>query len=95
MIEPDGISLTLRGAPEEIILATVRRWPHWSEVVVERDPVDSARCVAVTLITQRLYEPTLRSILERGFGLKFGAEGGESEMPPLPPAPPPRRGRRY
>lgn len=90
---PDSLSLTLRGPAEEIVLATVRRWPYWSQAIVERDPSDAARCLAVTLITQRLYEPTLRAILQRGFGLTFGAEGGDCEVVP-PAEPKPRRGRR-
>jgi hypothetical protein len=85
MLGSDSLSLTLRGATEDVILATVRRWPYWEQVVIERDPTDSSHCLAVTLITQRLYEPTLRDILQRGFGLKFAADGGDSEMvvPPV------------
>jgi hypothetical protein len=80
MLGSDGLSLTLRGPTEDIVLATVRRWPHWSQAVVERDPANTAQCLAVTLITHRLYEPTLRAILQRGFGLSFGVDGGDCDV---------------
>lgn len=89
----DDLSLTLRGAREDRILATVRHWPHWSQVSVERDPANDARCLSVTLTTQRLYEATLREILRRSFGLNFPADGGDSELAADPPESERRRRR--
>jgi hypothetical protein len=94
MLGSDSLSLTLRGATEDIVLATVRRWPHWDQAVVERDPANTGQCLAVTLITQRLYEPTLRAILQRGFGLTFGVDGGDCDVVIPPVEPKSRRGRR-
>lgn len=86
------LCLTLRGANENRILTTVRRWTYWRRVDVERDPADSRRCLAVTLIADAAHEPTVREILKRSFGLTFPADGGSSELAeePLPAA----RGRR-
>jgi hypothetical protein len=87
------LCLTLRGAEDNRILETVRRWPHWQRVAIERDPLNAERCLSVTLTTDQLYESTVREILKRSFGLTFPMTGGTSEMPPKPPAPLRRRGR--
>jgi hypothetical protein len=92
--DSDTLSLTLRGADEDRILTTIRRWPHWSTVAVERDPADRAQCLSVTLTTNRVYETTLREILRRSFGLNFPPDGGESVAAPAPPAREHKR-RRY
>lgn len=84
--ESGELSLTLRGAAEDRILTTVRRWPYWRRVDIERDPVNAARCLAVTLVTDQTYESTVREILKRSFGLTFPATGGSIEMAPEPPA---------
>lgn len=74
------VALTLRGAAEDQILTTVRRWPHWQRVTIERDPSNAKRCLSVTLITDQLYESTVREILRRSFGMTFPIEGGSSEI---------------
>jgi hypothetical protein len=86
------LSLTLRGEAEDRILTTLRRWPHWRRVDVERDPEDPARCIAVTLITDQEHESTVREILKRSFGMTFPVDGGSTEITPEPPRPK-RRGR--
>jgi hypothetical protein len=86
------IRLTLSGTEEERILATVRRWPQWLRAEVERDPADTGRILAVTLVTDQSQEATLREILRRSFGLVFPPEGGSAELAPLPPPKPSRRG---
>lgn len=91
--ESGEVSLTLRGAAENRILATLRRWPHWQRVTLERDPADTKRCLAVTLIADQSHEATVREILKRGFGLTFPATGGSCELSPEPPPLPRRRGR--
>lgn len=91
--ESGDVRLTLRGVDENRILATVRRWPHWREVALERDPDDTARYVAVTLVADQAHESTVREILKRSFGLTFPKTGGSCELPPAPPAPAGRRGR--
>lgn len=91
--EAGEVCLTLRGAEENRILATLRRWPHWQRVALERDPADTERCLAVTLIADQAYESTVRDILKRSFGLTFPASGGSCELSPEPPPPPRRRGR--
>jgi len=88
---PGELRLTLRGAAENAILTTLRRWPYWLRVELEHDQTDAAQCVAVTLITGRNQEATLREILRRSFGLIFPPEGGETA---LRPAPEPRSRRR-
>jgi len=85
------LHLTLRGAEENRILTTVRHWPYWLRVTVERDPADPKTCLAVTLITDRTYEAMVREILKRSFGMSFPPEGGSC---PLPPAEPLRARRR-
>lgn len=89
--EADELCLTLRGNEEDRILTTVRRWPHWQRADIERDPVNSSRCLSVTLVTDRMYESTVREILKRSFGLTFPTAGGSSEMVPEPAT---RSGRR-
>jgi hypothetical protein len=91
--ESGELHLTLRGAAEDRILTTVRRWPYWQRVDIERDPVDAKLCLAVTLITDRVYESTVREILSRSFGMTFPATGGSSEIDTKPPARLRRRGR--
>jgi hypothetical protein len=89
---PDELRLTLRGAAENTILTTLRRWPYWLRAEVEHDPADGAQCLAVTLITGRGQEVTLREILRRSFGLTFPPEGGDIALKPVPPPRAPRRG---
>jgi hypothetical protein len=88
------LTLTLRGADEDRILATVRRWPYWDEVSIERDPADADHILSITLHTDRANEATLRAILERSFGMTFPAEGGDCAPDAAEPPPPVRR-RRY
>jgi hypothetical protein len=88
----DEIRLTLSGAEEERILATLRRWPHWLRAEVERDPANAEHTLAVTLVAAQSQEATLREILRRSFGLVFPPEGGSAELTPLPPPKPSRRG---
>jgi len=86
-LNPAGeLCLTLRGAAENRILATVRRWPHWQRVDIERDPLNMADCSAITLITDPIFESTVRDILKRSFGMTFPTEGGVSALPPEPPS---------
>lgn len=82
---PGELRLTLRGAEENAILATLRRWPHWIGSEVQRDPANAQRCLTVTLITDRNHEPIIREILRRSFGLIFPPEGGELTYTPEPP----------
>jgi hypothetical protein len=91
--ETGELHLTLRGAAENRILATVRRWSYWQRVDIEHDPANAERCVAVTLIADQFYEPTVREILRRSFGLTFPEAGGSRELGPEPPPSPRRRGR--
>ena len=91
--ESGEICLTLRGAAENRILATMRRWPHWRNVVLERDPTDAAQYLAVTLIADQTHESTVREILKRSFGLTFPATGGSCELPLDSPPRLRRRGR--
>jgi len=87
------LCLTLRGADENRILTTLRRLPYWQRADIERDPDDPERCLAVTLIADRVYESTVREILSRSFGMTFPEAGGSREIGPEPPARPRRRGR--
>ena len=48
------VQLVLRGEAENRILATLRHWPYWLRVNIERDPEDSARCLSVTLIADQV-----------------------------------------
>jgi hypothetical protein len=86
------LCLTLRGALEDPILTTFRHWPHWRRVEIERDPQNRHLCRAVTLITDQSYEPTVRAILKRDFGITFAAVVKASS--PNPPAAPPQQHRR-
>jgi hypothetical protein len=90
--ETGEFSLTLRGAAENRILATVRRWPYWQRVDIERDPANTECCLSVTLIADRIYEATIREILKRSFGMTFPAMGGSCEIGPEPPRVSRRRG---
>jgi hypothetical protein len=74
------LRLVLRGADENVILNTLRNWPHWLRVEVERDPADSDRYRSVTLITGRNQEETIREVLRRGFRMRFPPEGGEQTL---------------
>jgi hypothetical protein len=89
---PGELRLILRGEEENIILTTLRRWPHWLRAEVEHDPINKAHTLAVTLITDRDQEATLREILRRSFGMTFPSEGGDITMRPPPPPKPQRRG---
>ena len=89
---PDELRLTLHGAAENSILTTLRRWPYWLRAELERDPVDKSQCLTVTLITSRTHEATIRDILQRGFGMVFPREGGDTVFVP-PPVAPSRRGK--
>jgi hypothetical protein len=91
--ESGELHLTLRGAEEDRILTTVRRWPHWLRVDIERDPSNAARCLAVTLVTNQTYESTVREILKRSFDMTFPEAGGSRDLLPEPPTPTRRRGR--
>ena len=86
------IHLTLRGEAENRILTTLRHWPYWLRVDIERDPDDPARCVSITLVTEQIYESIVRDILKRGFGMTFPRTGGDAELPPQPAARPSKRG---
>jgi hypothetical protein len=91
--ETGELCLTLRGAAENRILTSVRRWPHWRRVDIERDPVSVERTLAVTLITDQIYESTVREILKRSFGMTFPVDGGTIEIGPEPPSRSRQRGR--
>lgn len=85
-INPQGeMCLTLRGAAEDRVLTTLRGWPHWSRADLERDPENPNRCNAVTLITARVHETTIREILRRSFGMIFPSEGGNCAADELVP----------
>ena len=84
LAESGELQLTLRGMDENRILATVRRWSYWQRVDIERDPADAERCLAVTLIADRAYEPIVREILRRSFGMTFLEEGGICDIGPAP-----------
>jgi hypothetical protein len=86
------LHLTLRGADEDRILTTMRGLPYWLRATIERDPHNSQMCLSVTLVADRTYEPMVREILKRGFGLVFPTEGGSCALPPVD-APPPRKRR--
>jgi hypothetical protein len=91
--ESGEVSITLRGAEENPILTTVRRWPYWRRVALERDPVNTDRCLAVTLIADQAHETIVREILKRSFGLTFPLSGGSCALVPKLPPPIRRRGR--
>lgn len=77
---PDELRLVLRGTAENAILDTLRHWPNWLRVELERDPDDAARYLSVTLIAARGQEATIREILRRSFGMIFPPEGGDRYM---------------
>lgn len=89
---PGELRLILRGAAEDAILSSLRRWPHWLRAEVERDPADGTQCIAVILIADRTQESTIREILRRGFGLIFPSEGGDTTLKPVPTRQSHRRG---
>ena len=91
--ETGELHLTLRGAEENRILATVRRWPYWQRVDIERDPANAERCLAVTLIADRGHEAVVREILRRSFGMTFPEAGGSRDIGPEPLPTPRWRGR--
>jgi hypothetical protein len=84
--ESGELHLTLYGAAENRILTTLRRWPHWQRVAIERDPANASQCLALTLITDAEHESTLREILQRSFDMTFPAAGGSTPIGPEPPA---------
>ncbi|RRR70264.1 MAG: hypothetical protein EI684_13605 [Candidatus Viridilinea halotolerans] len=92
MSTPGELRLVLQGEAENVILTTVRRWPHWLRAEVERNPADQSQCVAVTLVTESGQEATLREILRRSFGLIFPPEGGSRTLVAPPNAKPRPRG---
>lgn len=73
------LCLQLAGVAENAVLDSLRRWPHWQRVAVERSPADEAVCLSVTLATDPANEPALRNILKHGFGMTFPVGGGQSE----------------
>ncbi len=91
--ESGELHLTLYGEAENRILTTLRRWPHWQRVTIERDPANAAQCSSLTLITDQAYEATLREILKRSFDMTFPAVGGSTSIAPEPPTPTRRRRR--
>ena len=86
------VCLILRGEAENRILTTLRHWPYWLRVDVERDPDDTARCISVSLFADELHEPIVRDILKRSFGMTFPDMGGDVDLPPEPPVRTRRRG---
>jgi hypothetical protein len=84
LTDPNELTLQLQGAAEDVILATLRRWPHWLRATMEYDPEDPSRCLSVTLVAERQHEETVRLILEKSFGLRFPPEGGSSVFTPAP-----------
>jgi hypothetical protein len=90
------LCLKLAGTAENVVLTSLRRWPHWQRVAVERSPDDAAVCLSVTLATDPANEQALRNILKHGFGLTFPVEGGQSEgiLRPVEPHQPKRARQR-
>ena len=83
--------LTLRGENDNRILATLRRWPNWRRVDIERDPDDPSRALSVTLVADQSYEAIVRDILKRSFSITFPEAGGDVALPPEPEPRPHRR----
>lgn len=94
MSNPGELRLVLRGAAENAILNTLRRWPHWSGVEFERDPADHGKYLSVTLITGCNQEATIREILRRSFRMTFPPEGGDTPFLAEAPQDASRRGPR-
>lgn len=90
---PGELRLVLRGAAENAVLDTLRRWPYWLGVEVERDPADRAQCLSVTLIADRHQEATIREVLRRSFGMTFPPEGGDQPLAVEASPKPARRSR--
>lgn len=86
--------LTLRGEEENRILTTMRRWPHWQRVVIERDPANAQRYLAITLMADAIHEPIVREILRRSFSMTFPINGGSCELALQEQTPHKTRGRR-
>jgi hypothetical protein len=80
MSTPGELRLVLRGAAENAILNTLRHWPHWLRVELERDPADRTQYRSITLITGRNQEATIREVLRRSFRMTFPPEGGDRAM---------------
>lgn len=80
MSTPGELRLVLRGAAENPILDTLRHWPYWLRVEIERDSADRTRYHSVTLITGRNQEATIREVLWRSFRLTFPPEGGDQKL---------------
>jgi hypothetical protein len=91
MSSPGELRLILRGAQENAILNTLRHWPYWRGVEVERDPADRTQCLSVTLIADRGQEATIREVLRRSFGMTFPPEGGNRALPVAATPEPARR----
>ena len=81
---PGEVQLTLRGETDNRILATLRRWPNWLRIDIERDPANSARTLSVTLVADQSHEAIVRDILKRSFSITFPDEGGDVVLPPEP-----------
>jgi len=81
---PGEVRLTLRGETDNRILDTLRRWPNWLRIDIERDPADSARTLSVTLVADQSHEAIVRDILKRSFSITFPEEGGDVVLPPEP-----------
>lgn len=94
MSTPGELRLVLRGAAENVILNTLRHWPHWLRVEVEHDPADRAEYRSVTLITGRNQEATIREVLRRSFRMTFPPEGGDRPLVVDAPAEPARSRQR-
>lgn len=80
MNTPGELRLVLRGAAENVILNTLRRWQHWLSVEVERDPADGTKYLSVTLIADNNQESAIREILWRSFRMTFPSEGGNCSL---------------
>jgi len=92
MSAPGELRLVLRGAAENTILNTLRRWPHWLGAEVEPDPADRTKYLSVTLIAGLNQEATIRDILRRSFRMTFPPEGGTCALPVTATPAPARRG---
>jgi hypothetical protein len=68
-------------AQEGAILGVVRGCTWWTKADVERGIPGSTLVTSVTLTTTRAMDPTLRRILQMGFGLVFPQDGGAGQRP--------------